>query len=479
VRVALVHYHLRRGGVTSVIRHQAEALAEAGAELLIITGEAPQEQWDYPLALAPALGYGHSDAAADGEGAGGGHAAAVEKGAAALAAALLRAMEERWGEAADIVHVHNPLIQKNIFFIPALRILGDRGIRLLLQNHDLAEDFRPDVYAEGGEYPEGCHYAVINRRDFIYLHRAGLKTEGLHLIPNEVHCPEALPGLKRTRYLYPVRAIRRKNTGEALLLSLFIPKGRTIAITLPPAGKDEIPYRRWRALAAELNLPVEFDLGLDHTLLELYGSSFAIISTSIKEGFGFTFLEPWTAGRALIGRRIDYVCRDFEEAGLRFDSLYKGIDVPLAGVSPAEIKNKMEQAMSSAYGAFGREVPPDLIKMMADDLFSHDVLDFGRLDEASQAAIIRTLAADREACRDAAALNPFLESLADWHEDETLIRANGEVVRSMYGRARISEILLSVYRQVLDHPVVHRLSRSILLDLYLDPFRFSLAGMDI
>jgi hypothetical protein len=44
----------------------------------------------------------------------------------------------------------------------------------------------------------------------------------------------ATAGLERNRYLYPVRAIRRKNIGEALLASLFIPKGRTVAVTLPP-----------------------------------------------------------------------------------------------------------------------------------------------------------------------------------------------------------------------------------------------------
>jgi glycosyltransferase involved in cell wall biosynthesis len=480
MRVAQVHYHLHQGGVTSVIRNQAAALTEAGAEVLIIAGVAPQGDFGYPFALVPALAYnrpgsGHSNIV------GGIRSVLADGEAAGLAAALLRAMEEHWGTAADVVHVHNPLIRKNSSLVPALRILAEKGIRLLLQNHDLAEDFRPDVYVNRGEYPENCHYAVINRRDYAHLLRAGLKSAGLHFIPNEVRCLEAVPGLKRTRYLYPVRAIRRKNIGEALLLSLFIPKGRTIAFTLPPTNKDDITYQHWIALAKELELPMEWGLGLDHSLPEMYGSALSVISTSVKEGFGFSFLEPWTAGRGLMGRRIDYVCRDFEEAGLRFDSLYSGIDIPLVYISTGKLKKEMEQAMIRVYRAFGLEIPPRMIRMMNEDLFSRDVLDFGRLNEEAQAAVIRTLASRREARRDIMARNLFLGYLEEGGpggtEHEGLIESNGKIVRRVYGRERISEILLDAYRQVIENQVIQKISKPMLLDLYLDPLRFSLVGL--
>jgi glycosyltransferase involved in cell wall biosynthesis len=343
MRVALVHYHLRRGGVSSVIRHQARSLADAGVDILLITGEAAPEDLGFPHAQVENLGYDKSpDQNPPGRNP---EDPRLEKAAEDLADAITAAMESRWGEAADIVHVHNPLIQKNALLIPALKILNSRGVRLLLQNHDLAEDFRPDVYAEHMEYPENCHYAVINSRDYSYLHRSGLKAEGLHLIPNEVPVLTAREGLNRTRYLYPVRAIRRKNIGEALLLSLYIPRGRTVAITLPPVGKDSQKYRRWVDFAAELGLPVEFALGTNHRLEELFGSALCALTTSVKEGFGFSFLEPWTAGRGLMGRRIDYVCRDFEQAGVCFDSLYSSIEIPSEYVSPGLLRNRMDPTM--------------------------------------------------------------------------------------------------------------------------------------
>jgi glycosyltransferase involved in cell wall biosynthesis len=439
-------------------------------ELLLLAGEKPGGDVDFPFALIEALSYDRPDRARV-------EASATAADAETLALAIIRAMEERWGEAADVVHVHNPLIQKNSLLLPALKILLDRGVRLFLQNHDLAEDFRPDVYTGSAEYPENCHYGVINSRDYFYLHRAGLQTEGLHLIPNEVSPVKAVPSPERTRYLYPVRAIRRKNIGEALLLSIFIPPGRTVAFTLPPSEKDTAQYRRWVDLAAELGLPVEFDLGLKHSLPELLGSSVCALTTSVKEGFGFSFLEPWTAGRGLVGRRIDYVCRDFEEEGVRFDGLYSSLEIPSDYISIGSLRKKMEDAITGVYGSFGIKMPPYFIRIMMDDLGSRSSLDFGRLDEEIQESIIRVLCANRMAKDDVFRANPLLERLGNYEADEGLIEANRKIIAEKYGRERILKVLLEIYRSVMDCPVKQKIEKTVLLDLYLDPLRLSLVGM--
>jgi hypothetical protein len=463
----LVHYHLRPGGVTSVLYHQARSLTEAGDEVLIIAGEGTAE--GLPVKTVEALGYDRFRGARPGE--------ADQEAARKLADALIKAMEDHWGTAADVFHVHNPLIQKNAALIPALNILNQRGIRLLLQIHDLAEDFRPDVYA-AADYPENCHYGVINNRDFSFLHRAGLRPDGLHLIPNEVFPPQAVPGLPRTRYLYPVRAIRRKNIGEALLLSLFIPRGKTVTVTLPPTTeRDQWIYRRWVRTAGELKLPVEFEAGLTHTLGELMGGARCVITTSVKEGFGFSFLEPWTADRAVIGRRIDYVCRDFEAAGVRFDSLYSSLNIPMVYISPGTLKNKMEHTMTAVYRSFGMDPPDYMLAMMGGEILSRDMADFGCLDEELQESIIRIMASNEAIFREIRDANPFLAGLADWRGGEDLIAANGREIRVHYGTERICSILKDIYSSVVNNPVRHKLSKSMLLDLYLDPLKFSLIGV--
>jgi glycosyltransferase involved in cell wall biosynthesis len=449
-------------------------LANAGDEVLIITGEGPNEDPGIPLALVETLGYDRNRQ----------EASAVTAGTA-LADALIAAMEARWGSTADILHIHNPLIQKNSALLPALKILGKKGIPLLLQNHDMAEDFRPDVYISREDYPEDCHYAVINSRDYSFLLRAGLKPEGLHLLPNEVSPIQAVEGLERKRYLYPVRGIRRKNIGEALLISLFIPKGMTLALTLPPsAGKDETVYRYWVNFARELELPVEFETGLSSGIGELFGGAYCVITTAVKEGFGFSFLEPWTASRGVIGRRIDYVCRDFEEEGIRFDSGAKGsssqysaLQIPTDYIAIPVFKRKLKQTITDIYRAFGLDLPGYTISLPEHWIFSGDMIDFGRLDEELQGGFIRILASNETVFREMAALNPFLGGLTDWRPDDGLIETNRQYVSRIYGRERIMGLLRNIYQSVRDTPVSQRISKSMLLELCLDPRKLFLVGV--
>jgi glycosyltransferase involved in cell wall biosynthesis len=450
--------------------HQAEALAQAGDEVLLIAGEGPPELGPIPAAFVEGLRYdrlrvsGGASNGNDGE---------------SLAGAVLRAMEAHWGGEADIVHVHNPLIQKNASLLPALKILQRRGIRLFLQNHDLAEDFRPDVYSPREEYPEDCHYGVINSRDYSFLRDSGLGGGGLHLIPNEVFPIQAAPVPKRSRYLYPVRVIRRKNIGETLFLSLFIPRQTTVAITLPPTtDKDGPMYRRWMRCAAELALPMEFELGRQGRFSEIVGSARCVITTSVKEGFGFSFLEPWTAGRAVTGRRIDYVCRDFEEAGVRFDSLYPGIAIPAAHFPPETLYQKMENTLTRTYRAFGMEVPEGILQKMREEALSAETVDFGRLDEESQEGIIRAVVSDRAVRRDIRAVNPFLEAFEEGRIDESHIEHNREKILSAYGRERIGGILRSIYGKIAQNRVTQKIVKSLLLERFLDPRQLFLVGVD-
>jgi glycosyltransferase involved in cell wall biosynthesis len=511
MNITLTHYHLRPGGVTQVMLHQARALQAAGEDVLVLSGEAPVhgDEWDgIAVAVVPGL---HYDRFRRGAGAMDGavttacpssadrvefaagklhrHNPAGRPDCGALALEMARAIRSRWRRGADIVHVHNPLIRKNSLLTGALFALAGT-MPLLLQNHDLAEDFRPDVYSVG-EYPENCHYAVINSRDYRFLLEAGLKSEGLHLLPNEVRTLTVSPGLPRTRYLYPVRGIRRKNIGEMLLFSLFCRSFRstggpgsggsrqnlTVALTQPPTTEQDAPvYRRWKALAGELDLPVEFETGMGVPFSDVMGTALAVITTSIKEGFGFSFLEPWTAGLAVTGRRIDYVCRDFEEAGLRFDSLYTGLNIPADYAEPERLRKKAEEALTGAYRAFGFPLPPS-VPTILDTVFScRDVFDFGIMDEELQEQILRLAAGDKFIRNRIKQANPFLQTLEDWRSDPEVTGANREAVLTAYSRKRILHTLYAAYQKVLN-PVVQRIDRSKLLELYLDPARLSLIGI--
>jgi hypothetical protein len=473
MRVALLHYHLKRGGVTSVVINQAQALMEAGDEALVITGEDSPDLPEISRTVAGELRYDldrNIPPENDPE--------ELDRRAGELADKIIRAMQAHWGCPADIIHVHNPLLHKNAALIRALNILRNRGFCLLLQNHDLPEDFRPNVYAREEEYPANCHYAVINSRDRSFLQRAGLKPEGLHLLPNEVRPISPGANLDRNRYVYPVRALQRKNIGEALLFSLFLPRGRTVAITLPPTTERDICiYREWKAFAREMDLKVEFELGLNASLGDVYGSALGIITTSVKEGFGFSYLEPWTAGRTVLGRRLNYVCRDFENAGVQFDSLYSSLNIPTVYISPAVLREKLENTMLGVYKRFGVAPPRHITRTIWEDMVSRDSIDFSRLDEKTQRGIIQIMAYNKRVFQDIADLNPFLQNLADWKPDENLVEENNRKIRESYGREAVFVLLRQAYQGALQTPVSHKISKSILLELYLDPAQLSLVGV--
>jgi hypothetical protein len=226
-----------------------------------------------------------------------------------------------------------------------------------------------------------------------------------------------------------------------------------------------------------MSLPVEFDVGLSSSLSNVLGSALCVITTSVKEGFGFSFLEPWTAGLSVIGRRIDYVCGDFERSGISFDSLYSTLDIPMDYLPPPILKKKMESALLHSFSAFGLTMPSYDLKMLSDDLFSRDVFDFGRLDEELQTNILQTIASNDTARRDIMDANPFLANLASWEPDEGRIETNRERILREYSRESTLATLKGAYHSVIEYSVTHRLSKSILLELFLDPLKLSLVGM--
>ena len=127
--------------------------------------------------------------------------------------------------------------------------------------------------------------------------------------------------------LYPVRGIRRKNIGEFCLLSMLMPEHAVLGVTLPPTTAIEAEsYLRWKAFAQTYAPRAVFDAGTWPAVpfLENLAASRRVVSTSVAEGFGMAFLEPWLAGRGVVARRLPGVVDDFEENGLQLDRFYDG-----------------------------------------------------------------------------------------------------------------------------------------------------------
>jgi hypothetical protein len=397
-----------------------------------------------------------------------------------IAGDVLAAITAKWPSGCDIIHVHNPILNKNRDFLRILRCLADRGQRLFLQVHDTAEDLRPQSYYAGEEYPENCHYGVINSRDYVLFLEAGLREEGLHRIFNIVQPLPCMAGpdtaIRRDLLLYAVRAIRRKNLGEALLLSCFLPKGFRVGITLPPTSPFDYPsYEEWKAFAMQENLAAEFELGLGYSLAELVAQSALMLTTSIREGFGFSFLEPWTAGRAVVGRRLEAVAADFARMGVDLSSLYGGIAVPVDMIDSRRLRDLWLHIVERHCLQYGMPEPFDAPAAW-DAITKDGFIDFAFLDAAQARLLISSCAAKDFVRAALVKANPFLGGLLDFATKTDLIDCNRRAVAENYSREKYRAALLSIYEKVMT-PVTQKIDKKKLLGSFLKPENFLLGGM--
>ena len=506
MRIAIGHYHLNRGGVTRVIENQLLALDSAlddqePHEALILYG-GRCEGWPTDLAdrlrrirlrLQPLseLDYDSEQAVSSGR----------------LESRLVETLQEAGFSPADtIVHLHNHSIGKNAALPRAVWELAQRGYGLLLQIHDFAEDQRPGNYQllvdagladwHGRLYPQApnVHFAVLNGRDRGVLQSVGIPAEQLHLLPNPVLPFSRLPDRKATRtklnelfavpldarfLLYPVRGIRRKNLGEALLHSLLASDGTFVALTLPPLNPAERNrYGAWKAASERWQLPFRFEVGAPGGLsfAENLAAADVILTTSVAEGFGMVYLESWLADRPLTGRDLPEITQDFTDAGVDLSRLGSRLDVPTDWFDLPRLRQTLLGAFRATIAAYDRSEPLDLPGQV-DAKLASDTIDFGDLEETFQAAVMDRIIAAPSARRELLAANPWIAGLAE-NGDADLVNANAEAVRREFSLQPSGARLAAVYRSILNSSAGCEIQPladpGSILDRFLDFGRFRL-----
>ena len=464
MKIAYLHYHLKPGGVTTVIRHQVQSLPP-GAAPLVLSGETPSTPFPATVVTVPGIGY-------DG-------IAEPAQPAREIAAAIDRAITHHFGGPGrcDLIHIHNPTLAKNTQLLEIIRHLQRRGYALLLQIHDFAEDGRPSAYYREAAYPSDCHYSVINQRDYGILKTSGLDPQGLHYLPNCIR-PVGQSQVASTDadfILLPVRAIRRKNIGEVLLLSLCLPGGCEIYITLPPNSPADFPsYRHWQQLVRICELPVRFEMGLKKEFATLVQQCRHVLSTSVSEGFGFAFLEPWTAGKNMEGRLIPEICRDFSEAGVRLDHLYPRLNIPVTWIGRERLLGRFQASYNRNCRSYGHAARMPSARTFTAPLETMDTIDFGLLDEPLQSLLVRSVRADAQKRVRLKELNPSLMRLGRTSSSRRRMEHNREIVLHKYSLSAYGEALQATYHKVVNHAVRHQIDKFKLLKQFMDFTTFSL-----
>jgi hypothetical protein len=461
MKIAFIHYHLKTGGVTTVLRQQVEAIRDH-CRCLVIAGSHPDADFPVKTVVIPELGYTRPDQ--------------KPFDPAGIADSIIRTIYSAFDGDCDVLHVHNPTLAKNKHFLQILAQLKRRNVNLFLQIHDFAEDGRPLVYYPDA-YISNCHYGVLNSRDYAILLKAGLKSEGLHIIPNMVN---PVRGMRQDTppgdfVLYPIRAIRRKNIGEAILLTLFFDHGEKLVITLPPNSPvDMISYRDWKSFVKKHNLAVEFDAGIKKDFRGLVQAAKFLITTSITEGFGFSFLEPWVYDKLLWGRRLSNISQDFEENGIRLDHLYDRIMVPVDWIDSTKFFKRWISCIQHTCDVFNYPIQKDHITTAFERISANDRVDFGLLDEGFQKQIIMRVLVGKKNADILKQMNTFLIHPGKVPQKDTLIRENKRAALKNYDRHSYRKKLMEIYTSVSQQTVHQRIDKNVLLSEFLKLDEFSL-----
>jgi hypothetical protein len=362
----------------------------------------------------------------------------------------------------------------------------------LLQIHDFAEDNRPEncrrlISAIGAEdratldrylYPVASQirFCTLTQSDAEVLIELGVPSGQVNCLPNCVMSPagsshdgldptgntesDSLLRVCRTFGLpadvrwcvYPVRGIRRKNVGELLLMSQLADVHQLFGLTLSPVTPAERRcYERWRQVGRDLGLRVVFDSGQhpDVSYIDNLLAADFVISTSVAEGFGMAFLEPWLLGREVIARRIRGVTDDFEANGLQLSKFYDSIPIPGDAAWVSRCRRQFAHAAERTW----ESIPEQFRPTSGIDLPCDDEIDFAQLVPAEQISVLKRMQNDSGFYREVASRSDSLVGHLRFRSERPLIDRNATVIRRQYSPEINGQRLMNLYRSALEAKV--------------------------
>lgn len=399
MKLIVVHYHLRPGGIRRIIElatpHVARALRASSVTLAC--GEVNDQAWNEGFTRAlqpvpvkfvvqPTFNY----------------LSEQHRPPTGLRQTMVAALDQLLAEATPqncLVWAHNLGIARNLLLsVELARACEQRGVRLLSHHHDWWFDNRwlrwPEMRRSGVRTLADAARAVfpahatirhigINRSDARVLQRHfGRRARW---VPN-LTTRAAPPDQSRVRmtqrwlrsrlgvpdapvWLLPCRLLRRKNIAEALLLTRWLRPDAWLVTTGGVSSRDEQSYFRKLSLAARRNgWPLRLAV-LDGSassrrtpsVAELLAASECVLLTSVQEGFGLPYLEAAAAARPLIARSLPNIAPDLDRFGFRFPQTYDEINVH---TDLFDWPNELDRQRGH-FDRWKRQLPPALRKLAA------------------------------------------------------------------------------------------------------------------
>ena len=333
MKIAILHYHLRPGGVTTVVRNAQRALS-AHHEVQVLAD----------------FGYDDVPAGSRGE-----FMADARRLVERLAARL---------RGVDVLHTHNIGLGKHPRLTCAVKLLAERSsLRVINQVHDFPEDNRPaqlhalryctgrrdDAFWKGLCYYDRPNvlWVTLTTHDAQKLAGRGVPDGKIRVLPNPVDeeffgrpkMPRSETLDKLARYaraqgclfnpcrpilLSPMKVMVRKNNAEAIELVKRLGRYQLVISLDASAPADRAYGEELRRRIRRERLAVVIGAGraFDDPL-PLFDVAHAILTTSKVEGFGYVFIEGWLRGKLVVGRDIPEVTTDFRREGMDLRHLYQ------------------------------------------------------------------------------------------------------------------------------------------------------------
>lgn len=478
MNVVILHCHFERGGVTQVVENHVKWLhaCDSVARIFLVSGDrvgglTQETRGVVQQIIVKDFDYdsGVENQAGDSRG-------------TDIRTDLVSALSSQGINAENsVLHWHNHSLGKNTAAPAVIRGLAERGWRMLLQIHDFAEDNRPAnlaglvkaAQASNREeldrylYPiaKQIRYATLTEADAAVLRKLGVPADATECLPNSVVAPpcqldseaallkvrEAMQLPKDSTWcLYPVRGIRRKNVGEFVLLCRWLRLQMYGGLTLRPSTPvEQRSYDRWRSLAADVAPRAVFDAA-NHPNVSfsdnLAAASFAM-STSVAEGFGMVFLEPWLAGREVIARQLPTVVQDFQAAGVDFPKLYQKISIPGDSAWLSDCRNELNTELQAAWSAVSMKFRPSVAD--ADSINSSQTIDFALLTPSRQVEVLQRLQRDEGFESEVKAVNSELISDLTGPTSDALV-ANSKAIQNSFSLRATGDKLLKVYSELIN-----------------------------
>lgn len=473
-----LHYHLKSGGVRIVMENIIRAIRQAAPKLNIrattLTGtgsylELPdrvtEPHFEHHLVRIPGLDYTQPQQPRQRE-------SRIFK----LTKQLLASVKP--GPGATLVIGHNITLGKNPMLPAAFKKWAIRweNVRFVSLIHDFPEDNRPECLwslnqtytpkeISNSLYPNlpNFRFCVINGRDLRAMLEAGMPRQKVGWVRNSVlgerfsplsgnalalarqKAAELLPRSTTGKkiLLYPVRIMRRKNLLEAVFLTTLLGKDKwQLWIALPPTSPAEIQF--WREIQPRLaKSGVEVLSGfaggnaeMACSLNELYNASDLIVSTSVQEGFGFSFYEGWLSGRAVVGRSIPGIVQG--GSSMKLDHFYTRLLVPADWIDMRHLREQYACRLQQVTGKKSKNAPAS---------FLGKAMDFGYLDVENQMSILMNHSSPKD-LRTILTLNPGLQGkLHLWKRfPADRIRRNAAAVGIRFSPRRIGRAWLNLAR---------------------------------